>query len=107
MRILDNIRYIIIHDISIRMLDFNIDTLLGTNMIYIYIYVCICTYMYYIYTDLRNNVTRTLLGSAAGAQPWKSIVAGRRSQGVSKNLGVGIFLDPTSPTVMDLLVNCM
>ena len=52
-------------------------------------------------------MTHTLLGSAAGAQPWKSIVAGRRSQGVPKNWGGGIFLEPTSPTVMNLLVDCM
>lgn len=106
MRILDNIRYIIIHDIFIRMLDFKIDTLLGTNVC-----IYICTYIYnlcyIVYTFLRNNMTYTLLGSAAGAQPWKSIVAGRRSQGVPKNWGVGIFLEPTSPTVMNLLVDCM
>ena len=63
MRILDNIRYIIIHDIFIRMLDFNIDTLLGTNIcIYIYLYLQYILYSIHISTQQHDLYTARLSG---------------------------------------------
>ena len=96
MRILDNIRYINIHDILIRMLDFNIDTLLGT---YIYIYVPVHLYVLYIhiFTQQHDPYTARLSGRSTTMEVHRG---GTQVSRGTKELGDGIFLEPTSPTVM-------